>query len=541
MTSPSPEVSSSNGAGRARLTIIQATVLATALIFSLQVRSFLDVKEAALWLGVLALWAAGLIAGHWPRAGFRALLPGWVTVAGVTLLGACIGDAPVPSLLEGLRLAALLAAATFAWDVLQDPDGLKGLFRAFLLTATLAAALALLQWSGLAPGMFPAFPHYDQTMYSVFGNQGLLAGYLAVALVILPGTLAANRWRLLYLPGGLLILGVLLLTGSRGGLLALAAGLGVRAVLDRRSRRACTVLLCAGALLAMLLAIGLESPPWSRWYDPDAELRPWIWRATTALAVEHLPWGAGLGQYSRVVPLHLGRAAIGATGGFNELLTEHAHFDGLEWFAETGLPGLAGLIWLFWRVRPRQAAPFSALVAALVFSACHPAFHSAPHALVGLLLLSACQSPYRPSEAASPARGRIVLALAGFPVLFGAASFALVELYPSWLLARAEAIHLAGGPARSAYERAVNAPGFHPEARESYGIFLYEQGAWPEALAQFEAARGGLESGRIYHLLAMAAERTGDYEGACRWYGECVARWPRNLEIQARRDARCSP
>lgn len=540
--SPAPAEGEGNfAAGRgARLPILQGIVLATGLTWALQVVSFLDAKEAALWLGVLALWAATLIAGHWPRDGFRALLPGWIALALITPLGAFLGGVPAPSLLEGLRLAALLAVATFAWDLLQRSDGQRGLFRAIILTATLAAALALAQRAGFLPGLFPAFPHYDQTMYSVFGNQGLLAGYLAVALVLLPGELSAPRHRLPCLAAGLLMATALVLTGSRGGLLALAAGLLTRAVLDRADRRPSLSVLALVTLPGLVLAFGLETPPWARWFNGDTELRPWIWRATAALAFDQFPWGAGLGHYARAVPNYLGEAATGTEIAFNELRTEHAHFDLLEWLAETGLPGLLGLIALFWRVRPGRPTPFSALIAGLVFSCLHPAFHSAPHALVGLLLFVACQSPTPARPGPSPGAARIRLALAGLPLLCGAAAFVTLELRPSVLLARAEALHLAGAPAQSAYEAAVNAPGFHPEAHESYGILLLEQGDNARALEQFEIARIGLESGRIYRLLALAAEGTGDYEAACRWNRECVARWPWNEDVRKRIHVRCS-
>lgn len=540
--------SGNSGQDILRLKMLQFTVVAATLAWSLNVVSFLDVKEAAIWIGVL------LLSMVYPRSrlalasGFAALGPCWITLGAVAIIGVVL--APVPALVlgEGLRLLPLLLLVTLSFDLLQHPVYRVRVLRAMAFASASAAALALLQRADALPALFPRFAHYDQTMYSVFGNEGLLAGALAVALTCLPGTRdpeARHRGgMLLQVAMAALMIGTLLLAASRGGLAAALAGLcGLLLLKILPARR--VVVALAGALTIAALLHGIPGAAlWERWMgtfsagDTGGNFRRWALRASLALVAQHPVPGCGLGHFSRTIPLLLGAVAPEGGVGANELITEHAHLDVLEWIGETGLAGAAGLIWVLSRLRLRFPVALCGLLAAGVFSLTHPAFYSAPHALVALLLYGMNVNGRTTKSWCPPARQLQFAALS--MAIVGSAVFGATVLYPSFLLCRAEDRHLGGEDAREDYERATQSWGFHPDACESFGIYCYEQGDFDTALASFQRARAGLDTGRIYQLLAMAAEARGEHEASCQWYGECLLRWPWDRRIQAQRAMECS-
>ncbi|MBL7647127.1 MAG: O-antigen ligase family protein [Candidatus Hydrogenedentes bacterium] len=517
-------------------------MLATTLVWSLNVVSFLDVKEAALWLGVLVLATCGVLFNRNPAPGFRALGPCWVVLAGAVGLG--IAVAPFSSFVwyEGLRLLPLLLLGTLAFDLLQHPAHGIAIRRSICCAALCAAILALFQGAGAMAGVFPRFPHYDQDMYSVFGNEGLLAGFLAVGLVCLPGAIQSApshpRWRTAGLAAAMALLSfTILMTGSRGALVAAVAGmcalLMARAVPPRTA---------IPALLGMLIAVPFaycfaDLDLWSKWRglfsdaDVGGNVRRWILGASLSLLGEHPLAGCGLGHFAREIPVWLGHQALLDARGANALLTDHAHMDLLEWLCETGLAGAIGVLWVISSLRFKSPVALCGLISLAVFSLTHPAFHSAPHALVGVALYT-MNLRNRPEAAACTSRARgLSIGVAG-GAMAGAAIFFATVFYPSAVLRRAEDAHLAGGDARADYEAATRAWGYHPDAHESYGIYAYERGDFSLAREHLMRARPGLETGRVYQLLALVATARGDSAGACGWYGACLARWPWNDAIR---------
>lgn len=542
----SPLVRGKSGASDAiRIRILQLAILASTLAWSLNLVSFLEAKEAALWGGVATLWLINTLTGRDALAGFRVLAPCWISLLFLVVLGLVTAPVPAFTLYEGLRLLPLLLLATLASDLLHHPLHRRAVLQAIVAAALCSAVLALLQLVGALPSLFPSFAHYDQSMYSVFGNEGLLAGYLAIGLTCLPGAMGGCR-RFTSIGVALLLLLTLLLTESRGGLVAALAGfaalLGLR-VVPWRTLTAC--LFGFGTLVIAIHFIG-GFAPWEKWLglwgadDTGGNLRHWLMRGSLGLFSENPVWGCGLGNYAYAVPRWLGTLAPDGGRGANTLTNYHAHFDLLEWLAETGLAGLLAILWILSRLRRRLSVALCGLTAALVFFMTHPAFYSAPHAIATLLLYTMNVRAERPAMAPS-ARSTVEAwaRIASFMlVLGGSALFFAAVFYPSFLLRRAEDRHLAGEIAREDYQQAIRAWGFHPEAHESFGIYCYERGDFAEALQQFHRARRGIDTGRIYELLGMTSEALKNGE-ACYWYRECAARWPWDMGIQIRQAACC--
>lgn len=535
--------------------VLQITIAGVTLSWSLNFVSFLDVKQAALWVGLLVLSALNVLAGQGISGGVRALMPCWMVLLVTTIVGAARAPVPEFSFDEMLRLFPVLALATITFDLTQHPDCRRQILRAVCGTATCAAAMGIVQRFGGMSSFFPVFSHYDQPMYSVFGNEGLLAGFTALGLVALPAATRpvqshATRIRLdpaLLLAGGVM-LATLLLTRSRGGQLAALSGLVGLVAFRIVSRSMLFGFLCCVVLLSFVLCLYLHVDPWDKWpgtfsaADTGGNVRNWILRASLALAVEHPILGCGLGNYARVIPIWLGAHAPEGGLGVNTLTNYHAHMDFLEWFCESGLVGLIGVGWVLSRIRLREPVSLSVLLAASVFSLTHPAFYSPPHALAALLCYSMNVSarPELQYACARPFSSRSCALIPFSIVLFGATVFTMTKGYPSYLLCRAEDRHLAGEAAELDYQRAVHAWGYYPEAHESYGIYAFEHQNYAVAKEQFELASIGLDSGRIYQLRAMAASALGDEKAACHWYTECLARWPWKGGIREEVRKRCA-
>ncbi len=148
-------------------------------------------------------------------------------------------------------------------------------------------------------------------------------------------------WRLQALLLSLLFGGLLAATGSRGGVLALAAGLAAVLVLKGRVR-----LLLLGLLGAALLAWAAPS----RWLDPllyggsiqgltaDTLLtgRPEIWRRSLHAIADFFLTGLGVGTYDTVVPSLYHPAGAGK-------VLEDAHSLPLQTALDLGAGGLAAV------------------------------------------------------------------------------------------------------------------------------------------------------------------------------------------------------
>lgn len=288
-----------------------------------------------------------------------------------------------------------------------------------------------------------------------FYNPNFLAGFLAASLVIVvggqlfaPPAGSVRRLLLRLVPAlveGGLLLWALLNTGSRGGALALAAGLLVLSLL-RSWRVALPLLSLAAAALLMVpnpLLHRLKQLPGS---DAFAFTRLDVWKSAVAMMLDH-PWvGIGLGQYEYVstryaFPIHTHWAKYSR-------VAENAHSEYLQAGVELGVPGLLlalavlGLLTLAvarrLRELPRESwGTIATLAAAAIAIAAHSAvdfpMHTPPAALL-LVLLAAGLRVHGATgpEAAVSFRVRPVYAAAAGIVVLVLASAAVRPVVGFW-------------------------------------------------------------------------------------------------------------
>ena len=240
-----------------------------------------------------------------------------------------------------------------------------------------------------------------------FFNPNFLAGFLVVALLLViggqlfpqPAHVRRRVLRVATAAGeGALLLAALLITGSRGGMLALACGLLVLLVL--RSSRAAVVGISA-VVVALILVPNpfvqrLQTLPQT---DNFAYTRLAIWKSAWTMMLDH-PWlGIGLGQFEYVST----RYAFPVTTHWAKYsrVAENAHSEYLQTGAELGVPGLLLVLGVFaflafaavrrLRTLPRASwGPIVTLLAAIVSVAAQSAvdfpLHTPPSALLLVLL-----------------------------------------------------------------------------------------------------------------------------------------------------------
>lgn len=538
MPSPAPATPTNSfvppapGAPMAAL-LAAAILIVFPSVYSFHFISFAHAKLAALATGTALLCLFVAPEQIWDRGRVRVFAPLFALLIWAGIGAAITGPNFVQS--AGLTVGASYAVVLLAALVVLGAVPALTIQRAVAMSCIPVALLALAQYARLLPGIFPVFPEYDQRMYSVFGNQDLLGGYLAIGLALgfalwLAGSLRSWVWAVLFASA----FPALLLSGSRSAWLAAAVG-GAMAVWNGRAAR--RKLTGAGVAAGALLLLTILAAPGATWQrvagtfaadDVGYRIRLWIWDGTMHLIAQHPIVGVGLGNYAYRSPLALGEVLYTRGPGvhlFNHVHTQHAHSDWLEIAAETGVVGIV-LLLVFVGLLPRKASPaWTGLTAALVFSLINTTLHSPPHLLVALLLAGSLVPLGRAADVrASGAAERL---LHGAVLAVAVLALAYVAVEPSWRHARAQALYDAGQTeaAVRAYREAAFLPGNHAAAYE-YTVLLTNNGRNKEAMEAAQYAAQGYDTGDLHYLRAYLAERNLPMRAAADSFRECLKRWP---------------
>ncbi len=519
-----------------------AIIVLGAIACSFRLTSFLHAKEAVLHIGLVPCAVLAAIRGRADARRASWLLPLLLGLAWAGMSGIVVAHVKARVIEEIIRYAALLALVAVNADMFTDPVRRARIAASVVVSSAIVALLGLIQYFGLIPSLFPVFPGYDQRVYSVFGNQNLFGGYLAIAIPLLAAHIGADsRLRPIHYAALAILSVALVLSESRTAWLA--AAVGVLVCIPWRGPRRKTTFCAIGfmALSIFCAAVATWPRPAERMFqtlregDVGGRARLWFWEGAARMIRDHPIAGVGLGNYAYYSPWYQGEALRGPRGPrhyHNELHTIHAHSEPLEFLAETGLPGLLCGMWFLARLSRLRGRAKGGLAALLVFSCFNAALHSAPHALAGLLLagtLFGKRAEASPAPDLAPSRapwlwGCVMLAAAL------AAGFWWTVYEPSRLLRAAEDLHVAGADPTALYARAIAHPWPNAQAREEYGMALLDIGRANDAYAQLLKAREGLDTGRLYLLLGAAALGLGDNEAARLWLAACLDRWPANAD-----------
>jgi O-antigen ligase len=221
----------------------------------------------------------------------------------------------------------------------------------------------------------PVLPFVNRNHYAGFVTMGLLASVGLFLAILTRSTGKLNRRALreaisdgawatprLIAAGLAIALGLtgIVLSGSRGGFLALAGGLAF-AVLARRLRAwvvpAVAAVVLAGLLSALPSMVGNEAgefqqAPFVSGGESSGLLRMDAWTKTGKLFLDFPLTGCGLGAFRWAFSMYQRQGEW--------MIFREAHNDYLQVLAETGLVGVALLGWalfayLWWILRPALA------------------------------------------------------------------------------------------------------------------------------------------------------------------------------------------
>ena len=520
-------------------------------------------EEKSLLLRAGALVALPALAVLW-RADMRGALRHPIVMFAGGLLAAlavatAIGLVPHDALVgahlrrHGLVLWISLAIMFAAlMDLARSPAGRDLVVRAMVIGAAWPSAYLLLQRAGLDPWQW-IVPSEGFKAGGTFGNHVMVGGYLAMAIPLT----ALEAWRSSRLWAPLLLIQVaaVIASGSRGAMLALAAGTAAAAItlLWKYASRRTAIAVVAGAVFVMgaVAAVPALRPRFiAAQLDPgvgSARVRMLIWNNTAEIVAgsgARMFIGHGPESLAALFPRHYS-PEIGYWEQ-TDAMPDRAHNETLDMLVWAGAAGVAMEIGLFaavligaWRVD--NAATRAALMAAAVAhvveiqfgiasASARLGFLAVASLILGLQLPSHEQRLPRAASwwllagavmaAASPWLS-IVPSIAGSPPASGGEaafiaylrylSSAIPFVYGAFLIAALGLARSLGGPrAGIAWRGPLLAAGVwaalaiaiapsRADALTAAGRAYERQQRWPEATVAYRAAAAAQPSVAAYH------------------------------------------
>lgn len=278
---------------------------------------------------------------------------------GVDEIPRTISVEPFSTKVTALHIFALTAFFALSLVYIESAARLRRLVTVITVFGSIYAFYAILQ-SVLSPtkiyGLYgPAFA----IPFGSFVNRHNFAAFIEMAVSIPLGMVfvgaVRHDKRLLYWIAIALMASALLLSGSRGGLVAFVVEIIVLLIVTTRARgKKNFALKAALSLLIVIAAVGGAifvggDTSLTRFAETATSAdvtssRTHIWGVTLKIITTHLPLGAGLGAYPQAY------TAFDTTGGLERV--EQAHNDYLQVLADAGLVGVVlGAFFLFWFFR----------------------------------------------------------------------------------------------------------------------------------------------------------------------------------------------
>jgi putative inorganic carbon (hco3(-)) transporter len=442
----------------------------------------------------------------------------------------------------GLLLATTLTYV-LAVKAIRTPRDVLRLYGGALLASLVIAGFGLFAYRDFLAQDLPEVRRSGALAGPFFVHSYLAAQYLVMvftgALVLVFERGLSRGWRLAVTLALLPLGAYLLVIGSRGAYLAIAAALVVHLVLrvrgaaraQGRGSALSGLLLRAGLFLAaglalLLVATATNLLPDALHFavdrvllvlDPQASdfnfSRLRIWRDTLRMSADHLVLGVGPGAYDSVLPAYHASSRT----------VPHAHNQFLHVLAEGGLLGLIAFLFLLRHALhaarrgaahlvndEERRAPFHAAVAALAAAGVYFLFETPlDWAEAGSLIMILLAVMTRAGCDSRERAGRPVLALAG--LLAGAAVLGLV--WPEWLRYDHSAALMTASVRTQAEARALDAAGKPETARNRWELALDEAAQadrWFPHRAEFQGVRADMFLERNRPEEALTAARIAD-------------------------------
>ena len=387
-------------------------------------------------------------------------------------------------------------------------------------------------------------------MYATLGNPDFVAAFLAVAVQAAIGlSIAKQSWRTLWLSASVLMGVAILMTGSRGGAIALAAGVAVLAFTVGRPRALARAALIAGVVAACAIAAGTRLNP--RTPCESLRGRVFIWQVSLQSGAAQSAFGSGPGTFAYDYPVRLGQ--FFSEPGRESLLhfaghERHAQNDFVEAWHDEGWLGLGALLallgtWFAVAIRNlRQSgdasrpviagaiASVSALCVASLFD--FPMHRAETWALLWLSMAIPLASP---KLQPAPQRRLLWLRYAGAALIVVAGSYAaFASLASSYELAKGESAEDRGTLESSlaSYRAALRWKPSSPDANFDLVRALAKTGDDSAALAQSTMAARYLNEPELSILRSRILHNAGRDGDARRELVTAARRFPYSAQLR---------
>lgn len=287
--------------------------------------------------------------------GFIQVIPfGTINEAGgLSSIPRTISAAPFATEVTALHFLALAFFLSLSLVYLDSAARIRQMVGLISIFGFIFAFFAILQ-SVLSPTKIYGILE-RATPFGSFVNRHNFAAFIEMSLAVplgmmLSGAVPRDK-KLLYITAIVLMGSALLLSGSRGGLVAMLAGVILLVILTTKTRGAKAIalkvalsILMIGAVVAGAVFVGGETS-FTRFAETAASKdittnRTHIWSITLKVIAGNLPLGAGMGAFGQ---------AYTPYDDFNGLeRVEQAHNDYLQVLADAGVVGaVIGIFFLF--------------------------------------------------------------------------------------------------------------------------------------------------------------------------------------------------
>ncbi|HQZ97503.1 MAG TPA: O-antigen ligase family protein [Pyrinomonadaceae bacterium] len=266
---------------------------------------------------------------------------------------------PFATRVVALHIFALSTFFLVALSVLDSAARVRRFVSVLTIFGFGYAFFAILQ-SVLSPDkIFGIYQPAAGVPFGSFVNRHDFAAIIEMTIalplgLIFAGSLRSDK-RLLYIVAIALMGAALLLSGSRGGLVALIAEIILLIILTSKAQGTKNLVLKAALSLALIFAAvagavfvggdtSLTRFSETAASDDVTSSRSQIWSVTLKVIASNLPFGAGLGAFPQAY------TAYDPSGGYERV--EQSHNDYLQIVADAGLVGaVIGGLFLFWFFR----------------------------------------------------------------------------------------------------------------------------------------------------------------------------------------------